>query len=57
MAARVTGWGRDKRGGGSSEGDVIILTAEDDIEDTALPRFIASGGDRSRVYFVGIEQS
>ena len=57
LAARVT-TGDDWPGGGAAlEGDVIILTAEDDIEDTALPRFIASGGDRSRVYFVGMTKA
>lgn len=34
----------------SSPGDVIILAAEDDIEDTLAPRLIAAGADMSRVF-------
>jgi putative DNA primase/helicase len=33
-------------------GDVLIWSAEDDIEDTILPRIVAAGGDRTRVRFV-----
>jgi DNA polymerase len=30
-------------------GNVILLTAEDDLNDTVIPRLIAAGADRSRV--------
>ena len=32
--------------------DTIMLTHEDDLEDTVIPRFMAAGGDRSRIHFV-----
>jgi hypothetical protein len=34
-------------------GDVLVWSGEDDWEDTILPRFIASGGDRNRIYRPG----
>ncbi len=33
-------------------GDVLVWSGEDNFEDTILPRFIASGGDRTRLYCV-----
>jgi len=30
-------------------GNVILLTAEDDLQDTVIPRLIAAGADRARV--------
>jgi DNA polymerase III delta prime subunit len=33
-------------------GDVLMWSGEDDPEDTLLPRFLASGGDRSRIHFI-----
>jgi putative DNA primase/helicase len=32
--------------------NVIVWSAEDDVADTVLPRLIAAGADRARVYFV-----
>lgn len=34
-------------------GDVLIWSGEDDAADTILPRFIAAGGNRNRVWFPG----
>lgn len=34
------------------QGDVLIWSGEDDIKDTILPRFVAAGGDLSRVHFI-----
>jgi putative DNA primase/helicase len=31
-------------------GDVLIWSGEDDFDDTILPRFIAAGGDRDKLY-------
>ncbi|MBN1341746.1 MAG: AAA family ATPase [Phycisphaerae bacterium] len=51
MAARVSrgdGWPCD--GGTESEpGGVVLLSAEDDIKDTIVPRLITAGADRSRI--------
>jgi putative DNA primase/helicase len=34
-------------------GNVLIWSGEDDFNDTLLPRLLAMGADRSRIYFVG----
>src|SRR5205085_10123280 len=34
-------------------GDVLVWSAEDDFADTILPRFLAAGGDKGRLYAVG----
>jgi AAA domain-containing protein len=31
--------------------DVMVWSGEDGIRDTILPRFVAAGGDRARIYF------
>jgi hypothetical protein len=36
----------------SKPGSVIILAAEDDVEDTLAPRFMAAGADLSRVFVI-----
>ena len=38
--------------GHSQQGSVIWLTAEDDIEDTVVPRLVAAGADLDRVHIV-----
>lgn len=49
LAATVS-TGREFPDGASCEpGGVVILSAEDDLEDTIRPRFDAAGGDASRV--------
>jgi len=54
LAARITRGGKWPDGvGHAPQGSVIMLAlAEDDLEDTVLPRFMAARGDRSKVYFV-----
>ncbi|MDD2729731.1 AAA family ATPase [Malikia sp.] len=52
MAATVTTGGHWPDGNRCSVGDVLIWSGEDDPCDTLLPRLIAAGVDRSRVYFV-----
>src|SRR3954451_10357322 len=37
---------------GSGVGSVIVLAAEDDLEDTLAPRLIAAGGDLSRIFVI-----
>ncbi|MDO8629885.1 MAG: AAA family ATPase, partial [Phycisphaerales bacterium] len=51
MAARVstgTPW-PDRRGDPIPAGDVILLSAEDDLEDTIRPRLDAAGADVTRI--------
>jgi putative DNA primase/helicase len=51
LAARTTHGYRWPDGAeASAPGDVIILTAEDDLEDTLAPRLIAAGADLKRVF-------
>jgi hypothetical protein len=54
IAARITG--RDNKWpcgeGHAPQGNVILLTAEDDISDTVVPRLVAAGADLSRVEIV-----
>src|SRR5262249_20400980 len=33
-------------------GNVVLLTAEDDLDDTVIPRLIAAGADLSRVHVI-----
>jgi AAA domain/Primase C terminal 2 (PriCT-2)/Bifunctional DNA primase/polymerase, N-terminal len=40
------------REGQTPQGSVIWLTAEDDIEDTIIPRLVAAGADLDRVHIV-----
>jgi hypothetical protein len=53
IAARVTtgtGWPCDE--GAAPIGNVIILTAEDSIHDTVVPRLAAAGAKLDRVHFI-----
>lgn len=52
LAATVTIGGRWPDGTRCEPGNVVVWSGEDDPSDTLLPRFIAAGGDRSRIYFV-----
>lgn len=52
MAATVTVGGRWPDGSRCAVGNVLIWSGEDDYTDTLLPRLIAAGADRSRVFFV-----
>src|SRR5712664_1140227 len=38
--------------GRAVQGNVILLTAEDDIEDTVLPRLVGAGADLDRVHII-----
>jgi putative DNA primase/helicase len=50
MAAIVTQGGQwPCHEGKAPQGNVILLTAEDDIEDTVVPRLVAAGADLERV--------
>ncbi len=49
LAARIT-TGRPMPDGQEGErGGIVILTAEDDLEDTVAPRIDSAGGDRSKI--------
>lgn len=53
MAARVTqGWDWPCGEGKAPKGNVILLTAEDDINDTIVPRLVSAGADLDRVEIV-----
>jgi putative DNA primase/helicase len=53
MAARVTqAWDWPCGEGKAPKGNVILLTAEDDINDTIVPRLIAAGADLDRVEII-----
>lgn len=34
-------------------GNILMWSGEDDFRDTILPRYMAMGGDRGRLYFIG----
>ncbi len=53
LAAAVTVGGKWPDGSPAAPGMVIIWSGEDAIEDTLLPRFIAAGGDRAKIAFIG----
>jgi hypothetical protein len=50
--ATVTSGGSWPDGTQAEPGDVIVWSAEDDFEDTILPRFLSAGGDHDRIYFI-----
>lgn len=52
LAAIVTAGGRWPDGNRAPIGNVVIWSGEDDPKDTLVPRLIAAGADRQRVYFV-----
>ncbi|MFM7000541.1 MAG: AAA family ATPase [Limnohabitans sp.] len=52
MAATVTIGGRWPDGSRCQAGNVLVWSGEDDYTDTLLPRLIATGADRNRVFFV-----
>jgi putative DNA primase/helicase len=52
FAATITIGGRWPDGTRCAPGNVLIWSGEDDPSDTLLPRLIAMGADRDRVYFV-----
>lgn len=52
FAATVTVGGRWPDGSRCDPGNVLVWSGEDDPADTLLPRLIAAGADRNRVFFV-----
>ena len=52
MAATATIGGRWPDGNRCEAGNVLIWSGEDDPADTLLPRLLAAGGDRSKVFFI-----
>lgn len=52
FAATVTGGGRWPDGSCCTPGNVLVWSGEDDPADTLLPRLMAAGGNRSKVFFV-----
>ena len=52
LAATVTLGGRWPDGTRCAAGNVLVWSGEDDYTDTLLPRLIAAGVDRKRVFFV-----
>jgi putative DNA primase/helicase len=57
LAAGVTVGGKWPDGSRIAQGNVVVWSGEDAIDDTLLPRFIAAGGDRARIAFVkGVEE-
>lgn len=48
----------DKRSGAPEQGKVIILTAEDGLSDTVVPRVEDNGGDKAQVFVIrGIQET
>jgi putative DNA primase/helicase len=52
FAATVSRGGRFPDGERAKSGAVLIWTAEDDPQDTLVPRLIASGADLTKVHFI-----
>ncbi|SOY48744.1 putative TOPRIM domain protein [Cupriavidus taiwanensis] len=52
FAATVTGGGRWPDGSRCAPGNVLVWSGEDDPADTLLPRLLAAGANKRRVYFV-----
>lgn len=53
FAATITSGGQWPDRQTVNQGRVVFWSGEDDIEDTLLPRFLAAGGDRSNMHFIG----
>lgn len=52
FVATVTSGGHWPDGSRCEPGNVLIWSGEDDVADTLLPRTLASGGDRTRCFFI-----
>ena len=56
FAAGVTVGGYWPDGSQMAQGNVVVWSGEDSVEDTLLPRFMAAGGDRAHIAFIsGVE--
>lgn len=53
LAAAVTSGGPFPCGWQASRGSVLFWSGEDDLADSIVPRFLACGGDGSKLHFVG----
>ena len=53
LMATISVGGRWPDGSVAPTGDSLVWSAEDDFEDTILPRFIAAGGDPDRLIRIG----
>jgi putative DNA primase/helicase len=57
FAAGITVGGCWPDGSRMAQGNVVIWSGEDAIDDTLLPRFMAAGGDRAHIAFIkGVEE-
>lgn len=52
LAATITTGGTFPCGRRATKGSVLMWTGEDDLADSIVPRFLACGGDTSRLHFV-----
>ncbi|MBI3675051.1 MAG: AAA family ATPase [Proteobacteria bacterium] len=52
LAATLSAGGRFPCGARAEVGATLMWSGEDDVADSLLPRFLANGGDRSRLDFV-----
>lgn len=52
LAASMTKGGAWPDGTRAPVGDVLIFSAEDDVKDTLLPRFLGASADMKRVWFI-----
>jgi len=57
LGARVTTGADMPDGTPGMDGSVVVLTAEDDADDTVRPRFEAAGADLARVFIFNIDGS
>jgi putative DNA primase/helicase len=58
IIARCTTGGEWPCGEGAApKGNVIWFTAEDDIEDTVVPRLVSAGADLDRIHIVGMAKT
>jgi len=53
LAAIISKGANFPDGSKASIGSVLVWSGEDDASDSLVPRFMASGGDRKRLHFVG----
>jgi putative DNA primase/helicase len=53
FAAAVTIGGQWPDGTQAASGNVVMWSGEDAVDDTLVPRFLAAGGDPSRMAFIG----
>lgn len=52
LAAKITNGSRLPTGEKVKPGNIVLWTGEDSPENTIVPRFLASGGDRNRLFVI-----